>query len=298
MTPTPWTRLEGTSLWSAAEKAYVENGHAYHALDHHIRGIYRQAQALDLPYDLHLDRAILAHDVILDDLGNNELRSADWLDDHLEAPDASARKLILTTIDHATVNPDRRMALLDLIDFTDQGRRRLNTRLLLREAERRSMLRGQANFDQPAWVMGALTYLKGLHGRVEGGLADVPDERERDLWRRISRGIAVTMATMPFDYAPHPASCIRRYTRGMETTLRILTFGPPLAEPDILDVVGSSLSRGLQGAAASLRALSDEGLIEKRVSDGAVTWEATGAGRDWVTRMDAPQIDWPEPGFA
>ena len=62
---TPWTRLEGTPLWEAASLQYAKNGHDYHDLAH-VGRLYGHAERFRLPYDLSLDRAILAHDVILD----------------------------------------------------------------------------------------------------------------------------------------------------------------------------------------------------------------------------------------
>ncbi|MCE6957731.1 hypothetical protein LAZ40_01480 [Cereibacter sphaeroides] len=289
---TPWTRLEGTPLWTAAAAQYAANRLDYHNLDH-VRRLYGHAERLGLAYDLSLDRAILAHDVILDAAGDNELRSAAWLDRKLETEDAKATELILTTIDHDPRHPDRRLAWLDLGDFADTWERRRNSRLLRDEAAAKALRRGIA-FDQAVWVMGALRYLQGLHGRIVGGLDGLEGE-ERHRWSRVARGIAVTMAVLPLEYAPHPASGIPRLTKGMEATLRLLVADGPASVDRLLSDGDPELPRDPQAANAALRALRNEGMVYHVGYPGQSGWKATDEGRDWVVRMNAPQPDWPEP---
>jgi hypothetical protein len=289
---TPWTRLEGSPLWTSAAAGYAANGHAYHGMPH-VKALYGHAEALGLAHDLHLDRAILAHDVILDGHGKNELRSADWLDAALGAPDPVARALILTTVDHDPRHPDRRLALLDLMDFSDSWRRRANTRLLRDEAARAK----GADFDVTRWVMGTLAYLQGLHGRIRSGLESVTDASERRIWERVATGIAVTMETMPHDYAPHPASGIRRYTPGMEATLHILVETGRSDEDSLEAGRDPSLVKDRDRLHAALVGLKEEGLALRRLEPRRSLWEATDAGRDWVARMRAPAPAWPEPEF-
>lgn len=156
---TPWTRIDGTPLWDAAAAQYAKNGHDYHNLDH-VKRLYAHAARFRLPYDLSLDRAILAHDVILDLEGGNEARSAVWLRDRLGEEDRVATRLIMTAVDHDPQHSDRRLALLDLADFLDPDRSRLNTELLRLEAER---MHGRA-FDEVVWEEGVVIYLSALAG--------------------------------------------------------------------------------------------------------------------------------------
>lgn len=181
---TPWTRLEGTPLWDAAARNYAKNGLNYHNLDH-VKRLYAHAERFWLPYDLSLDRAILAHDVILDLAGGNEARSAVWLRDQLDEEDRVATRLIMTTVDHDPQHSDRRLALLDLADFLDPDRSRTNTGLLRLEAER---MRGDA-FDEAVWEEGVVTYLNALAGRIRDGLGAVPPGAERRVWARVLRGV-------------------------------------------------------------------------------------------------------------
>jgi hypothetical protein len=151
----------------------------------HVCRLYAHAARFRLPYDLSLDRAILAHDVVLDRSGGNEARSAVWLRDHLGEEDRVATRLIMTTVDHDPQHSDRRLALLDLADFLDPERSRLNTGLLQMEAERAL---GDA-FDEQDWVKNTVLYLDGLAERIEAGLDAGSTGAERRLWIKILRGV-------------------------------------------------------------------------------------------------------------
>jgi hypothetical protein len=151
----------------------------------HVERLYGHAARLRLPYDLSLDRAILAHDVILDLWGGNEARSAVWLREQTGEEDRVATRLIMTTVDHDPQHSDRRLALLDVADFPDPDRSRTNTRLLRLEAER---MRGDL-FDETVWQEGTLLYLSGLAGRIRNGLDLGPTGAERRVWSKILTGI-------------------------------------------------------------------------------------------------------------
>jgi len=181
---TLWTKLEGTPLWDAASLQYAENGHPFHDMTH-VGRLYGHAARFRLPYDLYLDRAILAHDVILNRSGGNEARSAVWLRDQLGEEDRVASRLIMTTVDHDPQHSDRRLALLDLADFLDPERSRLNTGLLQMEAERAL---GDA-FNEQEWAENTVLYLDGLAERIEAGLDAGPTGAERRVWVKILRGV-------------------------------------------------------------------------------------------------------------
>lgn len=183
-----WTRLEGSDLWRAAADRYDDNGHAYHNMTH-VGRLYGHAARLRLPYDLSLDRAILAHDVILDGDGANEARSSVWLTERLEMPDRLSTQMIMTTVDHDPQHADRRLAILDLADFMDPDQADMNTDLLRLEAMR---MRG-SEFDEDAWAAGTAGYLGGLQERIASGQHIVPGKPERRLWTKISRGIGRTL---------------------------------------------------------------------------------------------------------
>lgn len=291
---TPWTRLEGTELWSAAAAAYRANGHIYHSFHGHIASIYAHAERLGMEYDLSLDRAILAHDVVMDHRGNNERRSAGWLNAHLDQEDARATELILTTIDHRPSHPDNRLALLDLAGFIRSEERRVNTRLLRDEARRNA----RENFDQLEWVKATLSYLVGLHERIQEDLPRL-DGRELYLWDRIAWGIEITCATMPLVYAPHPAQGIQRFTRGGEAVLQaIVACGS--ASSDVMGDLMPELIADRAELDRKLTGLAEAGMVRKIPSRRGASpdWEPTEEGRDWVQRINAPEEDFPEPDLS
>lgn len=178
---TPWTALENTELWMAARHGYALNNHAYHNFDHVTR-MYAHAEALNFEYDIHLDRAILAHDVL-----DDELTSARWLDGALGHADPIAGALIATTVHHTPGSGDDRLILLDLADFRNDDVRRHNTALLEREA---LLSRGIAALQ---FRKGTIGYLEGLSDRIEEGLAQVTDAGHLDLWREVRSGIGATL---------------------------------------------------------------------------------------------------------
>jgi predicted metal-dependent HD superfamily phosphohydrolase len=129
-----WSKLINTELGQKAKARYGHEPYRrYHNWDHVQRLYWHAENTLGLAYDPALDQAILAHDVIYDAQGNNEIRSADWLYDN--APDAlpQAGDMILRTIDHAPDAADNRIVLLDLLDFADPAKRLENSRVIEEE---------------------------------------------------------------------------------------------------------------------------------------------------------------------
>ena len=289
----PWTRLEGSDLWASAAGSYRANGHAYHDLGGHIRRVYGHAERFGIPYDLSLDRAILAHDVILEGKGRDEELSAAWLDRRLERADPLALQLIMTTVDHKPSHPDARLALLDLADFIDPGQSRINSRLLRDEAR---LNRGQ-DFDEEAWVRGTTGYLMGLNGRIQEDLKTLEgDDLYR--WTRVSHGIARTIAVLPLVYAPHPSQGIIRFTIAGETVLRAIVAAGRSSQGLVEaleadpDPVGLRVTQALVG-------LEERGMVRKvRNPEGrGMIHEPTDEGIEWVRRMNTPQEPFPEPEF-
>lgn len=115
---TPWTRLEGTRLWELAKATYEHDPRRkYHAFPHPMR-LYAAAAEFALPYDLALDRAILAHDVIYDEHPHKEIRSADWLRAVTGEECDEETRIIHLTINHEiVVGGDNRIQILDFADM-------------------------------------------------------------------------------------------------------------------------------------------------------------------------------------
>lgn len=117
-----WTQLHDTPLWTAAKAQYDSNPlRFFHDFSHVGRLYHHAAVTYGFAYDLDLDKAILAHDVIYDDAPEKELRSADWLMLHDPDPSEAAYAHIMRTARHQ-VGTDNRILLLDLADLGDMSR--------------------------------------------------------------------------------------------------------------------------------------------------------------------------------
>ncbi len=177
-----WSRLQGTDLWKQAEVAHASPaGRLYHGFPHPMR-LYEIAEMLGIPYDPDLDKGILTHDVIYDNLPHKELRSAAWL---LER-DPGAKKavsLIHSTIHHDP-GEDNRLILLDLYDIGDAERALKNRDLIAGEYEN---LYGLPRED---FLAGNATFMLGLAARLNRGFALGNVKRhEAPAFQRIVDGI-------------------------------------------------------------------------------------------------------------
>lgn len=90
---THWTELKESPLWIAAVAAHAAPaGRHYHNMSH-VRRLYLHAAiTFDFPYCPDLDRAILAHDAIVDGKPGAERRSVAWLTSCLRNPDLDLPK--------------------------------------------------------------------------------------------------------------------------------------------------------------------------------------------------------------
>ena len=180
-TMTPWTKLQGTSLWSKAEDAYsVPAGRHYHNMGH-VRRLYEHAFAFGMPYCPHLDRAILAHDVIIDGKPDEVERSAAWLSMRGDNS-RTARALILSTQTHRPC-ADNRLILLDLSDFIYPDVSRRNTEALAMEAE---AIKGEGC---EAFVENSIRYLSCLSRVLSEGAPKISCSIERNRFARIVKGM-------------------------------------------------------------------------------------------------------------
>ncbi len=201
---TPWTRLEGTDLWRAAETAYdFPRGRTYHGFAH-VGVLYAHAARLGLPYNPALDLAILAHDAV--QTGTDpEFASAVWLSECHALPDTclpslgQATRLIMTTRRHQPGTCGNELIMLDLADFADPEVSRLNTAALRLEA---AALRGT---DDAAFREGTIAYLKGLGERLSTGMPLVRSARDKALLEEIRAG--VERVRVEIDRAAEPEFC-------------------------------------------------------------------------------------------
>jgi len=177
----PWTRLSGTPIWTKAQAAYQADPRRKFHTFYHVIDLYARADALGLPYDPDLDRAILGHDVVWDAGGNLELRSADWMRTH--DPDFTDRAdgLIMHTAHH-TPGPDNRMVLLDLGGLAVPERVRPDYALIEME--------GCAFTGRTAQEHACATasYLEGLVSRLTGPGLDHAPATDRPRIERIASG--------------------------------------------------------------------------------------------------------------
>jgi predicted metal-dependent HD superfamily phosphohydrolase len=193
-TTIPWTRLQSTPLFEAAIQHQSSNRRRhYHNANHVMRLYQHAATTFDYPYSRALDLAIVAHDVIFDCRDAREMRSIDWLEQHLpqgsDDPDFMAAKhYILTTIDHV-LTPSPEMALLDLADFIDPEVSATNTELLRLEA------RDLHGVKSEIFAMGCTGYLEGLLKRFKPGTEHV-ERRHLNIHSQICHGIFKTKASL------------------------------------------------------------------------------------------------------
>jgi len=182
---TPWTQLEGTSLWSCARAAHdAQAWRRYHGWSHPLHLYDLAGRVFGFDHDRSLDRAILAHDVVQggpDPVG----RSVSWLREM--CPDDRAEALIASTHSHAPkAGQDNRMILLDLADFAWPELARRNTLLLEEEA------RLGLGWERPLFLRKTEDYLAGLADRVEAGAHGL-DRFETEWFCMIAAGIRTTI---------------------------------------------------------------------------------------------------------
>lgn len=177
--------------------------------------------------------------------------------------------------------------MLDLADFTDTSKSRLNTELLRREA----MSQARGDFDQSAWLMGTMKYLEGLRGRILEDLPQMADHPYRKTWERIAGGIAITMECAPQRYDPHPASGIQRYTRDIEALVFDLADRgkTPVASLRIDGIGQEDMSRVVGGAV--WHQLAWKGRMEGH----GPALQLSDEGEAWVAAMRAPDQGYPCP---
>lgn len=136
----PWTKLSGDAFWNHVAIKYNQPTYRpYHNMEHVVQ-MYRYASRLGIKYDIDLDVAILVHDMIYDENGNNEIRSnyefinivknvvgktMNTIPDSVMLPFGVVHPNVVidhvcNTIDHLPIRgKDNRIILLDLYGFGD-----------------------------------------------------------------------------------------------------------------------------------------------------------------------------------
>lgn len=128
-----WTKLNNSTLSALAHPLYTEEHKTYHNLAH-IESMFFWAEELNIPYCPALDKAIWAHDVIYDSIGNNEYRSATWFEYLFpNDPDLNKVKTIINSTKTHKASDDNRIILLDLADFMDEVISKENTEKIINE---------------------------------------------------------------------------------------------------------------------------------------------------------------------
>jgi hypothetical protein len=171
MGPVPWTRLEGTALWTEARAAYaLPPGRTYHGFGHVLRLYAHAAQTFDLPYDAALIEGpgaearsrtwLLARKDLVQLAWSRFGTTGEPLDDVLDRAGA----YILATERHRPTLSTAPMVLLDLADFLDEAASRANTAALFQEA------RALKHCDEATWTEQTRSYLVGLSASLAHGL--------------------------------------------------------------------------------------------------------------------------------
>jgi hypothetical protein len=196
-----WSRLIDTPLGLKARSRYMEESYRrYHTWAHVLRLYHHAEFTLRLPYDLDLDAAILAHDVIYDAAGRNEGRSADWLAS--ADPDCSPASvsMIHHTETHAPREDDNRIILLDLMDLADPAHQMRNLFLIMEESCLMRSIHPKAHFQ------GAVQFLDGLVGRLSLEAIGRTPPGDRDHFIRIRAGVEAVLAASKMNLGPGAAN--------------------------------------------------------------------------------------------
>jgi hypothetical protein len=176
-----WTKLEGSLLAKSAIPFYEDSRRAYHILDH-IRRMFAWAHYFKIPYDEELDKAIWAHDVIMDPLGNSEVRSKNFLL-AIDPTAIVAGNLILTTQTHA-LGDDNRLILLDLADFLNGPRAAQNTTEVILEH-----IKMNGHTPRQDILKKSYGYLSNLAASLDKDIRNGKAGQDKETFRRIQYGI-------------------------------------------------------------------------------------------------------------
>jgi len=185
-----WTQIEQTPMAQMARAAYLSPDRKYHGMNH-IDDMFLYAGMYGVPYDVELDKAIWAHDVILDGLGQHERRSADWLEAVIPGS-GKACKMIMTTEEHRLVNGDNHLVFLDLAGFICEKKRHENLKLVFDEMKKPDDSFG----DIDGIYKNILSYLEGLHDGLVSDLEFRSDINYREQFEKIVFGIKDIMKTI------------------------------------------------------------------------------------------------------
>lgn len=237
-----WSRLLDTPLADKARERYAREGfRAYHTFAHVERLYHHVEHTLGLPYDAHLDEAIMVHDVIYDARGLNELRSVQWHQMATRPGDLlcglpgqvdlshPVAKHVMRTVDHVPNAEDNRIILADLLNFADPKARMRDTQLL--RAEGKAMY--EVSDDE--WARANVDFLSKLLNRISGGLDNVRSSQERVLFQNIMIGIESTIKEVSSSIQSDPNE-IRKLTADevaegwVYAGFWLLEDGPPKGE--------------------------------------------------------------------
>lgn len=136
MTNFPWTKLEGSHLWSIATAIYKARPLAFNKMDGSVASRYAAAQSLDLAYDEHLDAAILLHNIPLSlarcsgreiaefasiVTGNRLFQRATYLESNdvsLDISHWSSKMPLVTLLAFSNADTAKRQHVLERVDAT------------------------------------------------------------------------------------------------------------------------------------------------------------------------------------
>lgn len=196
-----WSRIQETALAFHAHIKIVNNGCAYHNLEH-VQSMYQYLDDTSEPYDEALDWAVLFHDIVYDDKPEKEFRSAKTFVDMVTRyggctlrPSEQARvySLIMRTVDHV-VHPDvlHSSAIIraDLHGLTNQLTAFQNFGKIMEESME---LYG---FDMLDFAVNSERFMTALLHRVSGNISIDPNHS--DFYRQVGEGILYTVKLSRF----------------------------------------------------------------------------------------------------
>ena len=131
-----WSKVS-CFVWDEVSPSYNNDSRKYHNLKH-IESMYAAAHDLGFEHDYALDYAVMFHDVIYDNKGDNEFRSAMYAA-NLMNECAIAGDVIGETFNHImktkchSFKGDNRIVILDMYGFTDEAVAKANTMAVIEE---------------------------------------------------------------------------------------------------------------------------------------------------------------------
>jgi hypothetical protein len=194
-----WSKIRYTQLASVIRNNIYDNTEenqlVYHTMNH-INAMYEYLQQSNEPYDEILDWAVLAHDLVYDNLPNKEQRSAELFLQYAKQfsgctlGDYGKQRvvnLIMATVDHVVTTPDTSAIIrADLAALANPVQTLRNYLLIMEESKNLYGSSGQEVFAE-----NTIVFMRKLRNAVNQNWLN--DPIHADFYLKIKRGINQTI---------------------------------------------------------------------------------------------------------